>query len=92
MVRIDAAMRAKVMPGRERIELIELQMFTPLHYANSVQRHGRNNRASAPAHRTITAARIHHAIGKTELQHHRTTMARRFVPRLYLNSTYFLEH
>lgn len=92
MMRIDAAVRAKIMLRRMRIELIELQMLRTFDYAYSTQRHRRDHGALAPANGAIASPGIDDAIRKIELQLHPPAMARCAVlgPNLY--PTYFLEH
>lgn len=68
MMRVNTAVRAKVMLGRERVELIELKLFCTFNDANATQRDGRDNSALASANGTVTAPRVDDAVGKRQLE------------------------
>src|SRR5215471_1038830 len=58
VVRVDPAVSAEVVTRRVRVELVEPQRVGSFDHAQPGQRNGGDDRALAPAHRAVAAARI----------------------------------
>ena len=79
VMRVNAALRAKIMLGGFGVELIHFQHIRALQDGDAVQRDGADNGPFSAADRAITAAGIHNPVGEVKLQHNRPAMARQAV-------------
>ena len=64
MMRVDAAVAAKIVLGCVGVELIQLEVFNPFDDTDAVQWHRGNHGAFTLAERTVTTPRIDDAIRK----------------------------
>ena len=89
---VDATVRAKVVLGGVRVELVELKVLSALDDADTAQWHRGNYRALASANGTIAAPRIDDAIRQIQLQLNRPAVTCGSMLWTYLHSTHFFEH
>lgn len=75
--------------GRERVELIQLEILGTFHDTDAAQRYGGDDSAFAPANGAVATPRIDDAIGQVQLQFDGTAVASRPMPGLYGNSANF---
>lgn len=92
VVGVDAAVRAEIVLGGMRIELVELQVLGALEDADAAQRDRGDNGPFAPANGAIAAAWVDDAVWQIEFQLHQAAMTRSPMLGLYLDTTNFLQH
>lgn len=91
MMRVDTAIRAKIMFRRKSVELVQLKMLGPLDDAQANQRYGCNDSAFAPANGAVATPRVGDAVGEIQLQLHQAAMARGPMFWPYADPAYFFE-